>query len=112
MEELLMQLAKIARSERSVATDQLGNGMVMLVYPEDDAVIVGIGYEGELAQKLQPDDLLRRRSENLELFGAWLPAMFKDGSIYVVRRVADLDFDSGNPILLEDELAAAEALLA
>lgn len=111
MEQLLMELARTARLERAVATQPLDNGMQLLVYPLADGVLVGLGYERDLADRVRADDVLRKRSDNLERFGDWLPATLADGSWYVIRRLLHVDVDSDLPILSADEFAAAEELL-
>lgn len=111
MEELLMELARTARNECAVASRQLNSGLELLVYPCEDGMIVGLGLERESAEQMQMEDVLRKRCERLERFGAWQPALFTDGSFYVVRRVPGANPDSSTPILSEDDLAAAEELL-
>lgn len=111
MEETLVQLAQDARRERAVAIRKMDNGMQLLVYPLDDDVLVALGYERDLGHLVNTETVLRRRAESPSRYGPWLPAMFSDGSWYVVRRVAHGSAPADVSILPEDELLAAQELL-
>ena len=113
MEELLKQLTKAACLEQAVASTTMDNGMHMLAFPFEQGVLVALGYGPELTSPAQQEALLRRRAENLARFGAWLPALFNDGSWYVVRRVLQISPDTDDMAVLSgSELAVAEDLLA
>lgn len=111
MEEILVQLVKTAQAEQAVASQQLTNDMKLLVYPLEQGIVIALGYEGEFAHRMPAQELVRKRTGNLERFGSWMPAMFNDGGIYVVRRIRHLDTNLADSILSEDELLAAEELL-
>jgi hypothetical protein len=112
MEQLLMELARTAHNQRAVATRKLTNGLELMVYPADEGMIVGFGAGRELAQQIPMADLLRRRSQDLRRFGAWLPAVFTDGSLYIVKRVPDANPDADAPMLSSEDLSTALELLA
>ncbi|MBJ7311927.1 hypothetical protein ACFOLJ_03100 [Rugamonas sp. CCM 8940] len=112
MEELLMHLAGTARREGGVASQQLDNGMELLVYPlEEGGALVGLGYERDGAGQVRAEQVLRRRAQDMARLGAWLPALFADGSWYLLRRLPNASLDGATPLLSHDELAAAEELL-
>lgn len=111
MEELVMELARTAFNERAVASRTLDNGMDLLVYPLDDGMIVGFGLPADMAEELEHEELLRRRSDDLARFGPWQPVLLRDGSCYVMRRLPGADPYSSIPVLSSDELFAAEELL-
>jgi hypothetical protein len=110
MEEILTQVARMAQKEQAVASQPLTNGMELLVYPLQNGMVVALGFTGELAQEVRTEQVVRKRSEDMRRYGAWQPAVFADGSIYVARRLAYVNIDAG-PILSADELMAAEELL-
>jgi hypothetical protein len=87
MEELLNVLAAEARMQQAVAMNTLDNGMHVFVYPLDDGMLVALGV-GAAAQ-VQPEALLRKRGQDPARFGAWLPAVFNDGSLYLLRRMTE-----------------------
>jgi hypothetical protein len=111
MEELLLEVARTARREQAVANQPLTNGLELLVYPLDHGLLVGLGFTGELARDVSMDDVLRKRSADIQRYGAWQAAVFADGSCYVVRRVINANVDRDDPILTEDQLLAAQELL-
>jgi hypothetical protein len=109
MEELLIELARTARNEQAVMTQQLANGMELMFYPLEYEMLVAIGLNYEHAQEVPLEDVLRRRAENMEQYGAWQPATMTDGSLYVARRVPDAGEDM---LIAVDEVIAAQELLA
>lgn len=112
MENILAQLIRTAFLENAVASQALTNGRQLLVYPMGSAALVGLGKSGETGQAGWLEDMLRRRTANLDRLGAWLPAMLADGSVYVVRRVAVNDPAGEVSPLPPGELDAAEELLS
>jgi hypothetical protein len=112
MEQLLMQLARRAHDERVVAAQTLENGMRLLVYPLERGVIVGLGFERDLAHLVHPESLVQRRSMHLSRFGAWLPAMLADGGFYAVRRCDYFNPASSMPVLTDDDLMVAQELMS
>lgn len=110
MEQLLSRLVSEARTSQNVVSSKLKDDLSLLAYPHEQTVLVALGYQTRLRQPGQSASLLRLRGSNLQRFGAWLPAMFNDGSWYVVRRVPVL-MDDG-PVLTEEELAIGLELLA
>jgi hypothetical protein len=109
MEELLIELARTARNEQAVVTQQLTNGMELMFYPLADEMFIAVGLNYELAQELLIEDVLRRRAANMEQYGVWLPAMLTDGSLYVARRVPDTGADL---LIAVGDVIAAQELLA
>lgn len=111
MQEILTQLVQRACAEQVVASAATADGLHLMVYPlEQGGILVGVGIEGERAQLLNPEMLLYKRSRDLERFGSWMPSLFADGSWYVARRIVTFDVDL--PVLTQDDLDAAEELLA
>lgn len=106
MEELLKTLLHEARLQRAAAMQRLDNGLHVLVYPLTHGAIVALGIPPD--RPLPPKDVLRKRSSDLARYGAWLPAMFNDGSLYVLRRVGGQDDEAS---LTDAALAVAEELL-
>lgn len=112
MEELLIQLARRAHGEHVVAGQVLADGMHLLVYPLEQGLIVGVGFERDLAYRVHPETLMQRRSMQLSRYGAWLPAMLADGSFYAVRRIDYFNPHSNVPVLSDDELFVAQELMS
>lgn len=112
MEQLVVQLVKRACAEQVVTSSKLANGMQLLAYPLAAGVLIAIGLERDLAYRINAESLLRKRSADPARFGAWLPALFADGSCYVVRRLLHFNHGSEASPLSLDELAAAQELLS
>jgi hypothetical protein len=112
MEDILKQLVRTAMLEKVAAVQELTNGMQLLAYPLAAGVLVALGYAAGAAGAISSAELLRRRSDNLKLYAPWLPAMFADGSLYIVRRLTEADPDANVPPLSMDELMTAVELLA
>lgn len=89
MEKQLLEMMGTARREGMVVSQRLEGNMELLVYPLQgrQGVILGVGYGSENAQLVNMSDVLQRRTKDAARFGAWLPAVFKDGSHFVVMRV-------------------------
>jgi hypothetical protein len=107
--ELLAELVRRAHSEESVAFASLRQDVQLLVYPIDHRLLIGVGVEGERAQRVDISRVLHKRSSDMARFGDWLPARMKDGSCYVFKRIASYDLD--RPVLDPGELDIAEELL-
>lgn len=112
MEEILRQLVRTAMRERVAAVQELTNGMQLLAYPLAAGVLVALGYAAGAARSIGSAELLRRRSDNLARYSPWLPSMFADGSLYIVRRLTEADPDAAVPPLSAAELMTAVELLA
>jgi hypothetical protein len=95
-----------------VASLPLKNGMMLLVYPMSEGMIVGFGLERDRSNASKLEDVLRKRSGDLRRFGGWLPATFLDGSCHVFRRLPEANLDSGEPPLSAAEMSNGEELLA
>lgn len=104
---LYAQLRAQARLHNAVAASALDGGSRLFVYPLANGVLLALGAPASRAAPLRAETLLRRRGGDLRRFGTWLPALFNDGSWYLVRRCADSEADS----LDADEWLAAEELL-
>jgi hypothetical protein len=111
MEAMLRELVEVASRDEAVASRPIGNDMTMLVYPADggEGMLVAVGYSGEHAHLAPAMQVVRKRSSDLQRCGAWLPAMFNDGGIYVTAR---LGFANGASDISDAELAAAQELLS
>ena len=112
MEQLLTLLAERVCRESIVASRNLANGMQLVVYPIANGALIALGYGRERANGGRVDSVLRMRTENPERFGAWLPALFGDGSWYMVRRIEHDNPGSGMRVPSAEELRAALELLA
>lgn len=110
MRDLVSQLVDRARSEQAVACLQVPDAMQLLAYPLARGALLALGFDRDHAHLASPESVLQRRSADLARFGEWLPAMCNDGSWYVVRRINRVE--SGQPVLLLNELAVAQELLA
>jgi len=110
MNQLLAELWRTAQMEQVVAGHSLDNGLHLLVYPLDFGALVGLGFNRDTAHRVHPESVLRRRSHNMQRFGAWMPAMLSDGGWYVVRRVEGAA-DSVGDAFNADELGAAQELI-
>jgi hypothetical protein len=91
---------------------ELSNGMRLLAYPMQSGLLVALGYTTAAERQVGSQELLRRRSENLSRYALWLPAMFADGSLYVVRRLTDADPAADVPPLQTADLMLAVELLS
>ncbi|MTV41741.1 hypothetical protein [Duganella radicis] len=109
-QELLMALVRRASAEQAIAFASLADGLQLLVYPLERGLVVGVGREGERAQRIDAAWLLQRRAGDMARFGPWLPACLKDGRWFLLRRVAA--FDPEVPALDQEQLDAAEELLS
>lgn len=112
MEKILQQLVRIAARDNVVAMQELSNGMQLVAYPMHSGLLVALGYAATSERPVGSRELLFRRSENLARYSSWLPAMFADGSLYVVRRLSDADPDAEVPPLPTAELMFAVELLS
>lgn len=112
MEDILAQLIRTAFLENAVAQQALTNGTQLLVYPMGSAALIGMGRSGADASAGWLEEMLRRRGGNLPRMGVWLPVMFTDGSVYVVRRIAEINPGNDALPLSMDDLQAAEELLS
>ncbi len=104
---LCAQLVAQARLHNAVAMAALAEGSRLFVYPLERGVLLALGATAQDGRPLRPETLLRRRGADLRRFGAWLPALFADGSCYLVRRCSDSEAGG----LDDDEWLAAEELL-
>lgn len=112
MEDILAQMIRTAFLENAVARQALTSGRQLMVYPMDSAALIGLGRSGADASAGWLEDLLRRRSADMPRMGAWLPAMLADGSVYVLRRIAEVDPGNDAAPLRMEDLQAAEELLS
>lgn len=122
MAQDLLQMMSIARDQDLVVERALEDDMRMFVYPLPlHGFLVGVGYDTDQAHRVSVNALLQRRTDQIERFGDWLPALFSDGSCYLLRRVetdvdhadeADGDDDADEAPLSTEELFAAKELLS
>jgi len=108
MEELVIKLIGESRVQQAVAMSTLDNGMQVFAYPlADERMLVALGVGSD--SRLRAEELLARRAANLAHLDGWLPAMFNDGSLYLLRRLRAEEEESGD--VLARQLALAEELL-
>lgn len=104
MEELILRLIGECRVQAAVAMSTLDNGMHVFAYPlPDQGLLVALGVGPDAA--LTPEELLGRRAAQLQLAGGWLPTLFNDGSLYLVRRLSAEEEDGGEALAQQLELA-------
>lgn len=112
LEELVIELAAKAQFEERVVIRKLSTGLQLLVYPLADNLLVALGFEAERGRQVRAEAVLRKRSQNLKRYGAWLPAQLLDGSWYVIRRLRKPRFPESGSVLSNDALTVAQELLA
>ncbi|WP_143751333.1 hypothetical protein [Collimonas sp. PA-H2] len=105
----MLNLVNAAQRERAVASQCIEDDITLLAYPLADGVLVGIGYGGGRAHEVKTETVLERRAHNFSRYGAWLPAMLKDGSWYLLRRITGPSDD--HCALSADDLRIALELL-
>ena len=104
MEELVLRLAGECRMQQAVAMSSLESGMQLFVYPlSEQRVLLALGVGPDAA--LTAGELLMRRSASLREAGAWLPAVFNDGSLYLVRRLSAQEEEGGEALASQLRLA-------
>lgn len=108
MEELVIRLIGESRVQQAVAMSTLDNGIQVFAYPlADERMLVALGVGSD--SPLRAEELLTRRAANLTRLDGWLPAMFNDGSLYLLRRLRAEEEEGGD--VLARQLALAEELL-
>jgi hypothetical protein len=112
MDQQLLQIIAIARQDGVVVSLNIADGMVLLAYPIEQAMLVGLGYNPDQAHVVDAESVLKKRRENSERFGAWLPAVFGDGSWFVVQRIVYPRHSENLRVISSDELIAAQELLS
>lgn len=108
MENTITELAHACLQKQEVGLLARGDGVVLLVYPLERGAAIGIGTRPGFERKLR--SILRKRIENLPRYGKWMPALFNDGSCFVITRVPDVPAD--RVVLESDILAAAVELIS
>lgn len=108
MENAITELAHACLRKQEVGLLARGDGTTLLVYPLEQGAAIGIGTRPGFERKLR--SVLRRRTENLPRYGKWMPALFNDGSCFVITRVPDVSDERA--ILDADVLAAAVELIS
>lgn len=108
MEDSLTELTHACMRQQEAGMLGRGDGTVLLAYPLEQGVAVGIGTGPGFERKLR--SVLRKRTGNLPRYGKWMPALFNDGSCFVITRVPEVT--TGRSILEPDILAAAVELIS
>lgn len=108
MENTITELAHACLQKQEVGVLTRSDGVVLLVYPLDQGAAIGVGTPPGFERKLR--SVLRKRTENLPRYGKWMPALFNDGSCFVITRVPDISAERA--ILEPDILAAAVELIS
>lgn len=86
MEDLVRTLVGECRIQQAVAMMTVENDMRLFAYPlPDQGVLLALGVGP--AAMLTAEELLARRAGRLRQAGDWLPSMFVDGSLYLLRRL-------------------------
>lgn len=108
MEKAITELAHACLQRREVGMLTRSDGTVLLVYPLEQGAAIGVGTSPGFERKLR--SVLRKRTENLPRYGKWMPALFNDGSCFVITRVQEVPVES--TVLDADVLAAAVELIS
>ena len=95
-----------ASRQQLVLSRRLDDGRELLVYPLQAGALVGLGLRSDVADGADPAAVLHRRGRDMARYGAWLPALFDDGSLYVLWRCG-----AATDALPAAALAAAQELL-
>lgn len=104
MEELVTRLIAECRLQEAVAMSTLDSGLHVFAYPlADQRTLLALGLGPDAA--LTGEELLARRASRLEAAGDWLPAMFNDGSLYLLRRLGAEEEEGGPVLAAQLELA-------
>jgi len=104
MEELVVRLIGECHLQEAVAMSTLDSGMHVFAYPlPDHRTLLALGVGPDAA--VTAEELLARRAAQLPSAGRWLPAMFNDGSLYLVRRLEADEEEGGELLAAQLELA-------
>jgi hypothetical protein len=108
MEDAITKLAHECMQRQEVGTLTQSDGTVLLIYPLERGIAIGLGTMPGFEHRLR--SILLKRSGNLPRYSIWMPALLNDGSCFVVMRVANVwDKDE---IIDSDTLAAAVELIS
>jgi hypothetical protein len=112
MMEHAMALPLAAMMEHAARQDlvlsrRLDGGRELLVYPLPAGSLLGVGVLPEQAHHVDPAAVLHRRGCDMDRYGAWLPALFDDGSLYVLYRCAEAEAVPAGTLLAGQELLDA-----
>lgn len=108
MENAITELAHACQRQQEVGMLAWSDGTVLLVYPLELGAAIGIGTGPGFEHKLR--SVLRKRTENLMRYGKWMPALFNDGSCFLITRVPEIPAE--RVVLEADILAAAMELIS
>jgi len=104
MEELVLRLAGECRLQQAVAMSALEDGIQLFAYPlSEQQVLLAVGVGPDAA--LTAGELLARRASRLREAGGWLPSLFNDGSLYLVRRLSAQEEEGGDALVSQLGLA-------
>ncbi|WP_296555950.1 hypothetical protein [Pigmentiphaga sp.] len=104
MEDLVRTLVGECRMQQAVAMTTVENDMRLFAYPlPDQGVLLALGVGP--AATLTAEELLTRRADRLRQAGDWLPSMFIDGSLYLLRRLAAQEDGGAQELAAQLELA-------
>lgn len=104
MEELVMRLIGECRLQEAVAMSHLDNGMHVFAYPlPGQGILLALGVGPDAA--LTAEELLARRAAALHTAGSWLPAMFNDGSLYLLHHLDAGEEEGGATLAAQLDLA-------
>ena len=112
MDISILELVKKAQRDRIVVSQTLADGLTVFAYPVTAGALVGVGFDAGLARRIQPEVLLRKRAADMQRFGSWLPALFVDGSCYVIRRIRSFNPDRQDDVLSVADLQQARELMS
>jgi hypothetical protein len=83
----LHEMACAVRASGTVMKRSFKDGKKLFMHPADFGVILGVGLEQDQAREVRTERVLQRRSVRPEIYACWLPAVFSDGSWFLLRRL-------------------------
>jgi hypothetical protein len=104
MEELVVRLIGECHLHEAVAMNTLDDGTQVFAYPlpgQGTLLALGVGPDAALTGA----ELLARRSARVVSAGGWLPALFNDGSLYLLRRLEAAEEEGGALLAAHLDLA-------
>jgi hypothetical protein len=109
-EKIVRELVSEACATQEVVSSSIQGGFHLVAYAHEQIILVAVGVQAQQSRNQEPTSILLARGGNLQRYGAWLPAMLKDGAWYVVRRITNVPEEGS--VLSEEDLTIAKELLA
>ena len=84
--DITQSLTLRALESGSVCRTSLSEGLTVFAYPGEKELLVGLGYSRDRLDAYTIDKALSRRFESPKRFACWLPALFANGSFFMLQR--------------------------